>query len=872
MHLTDRLTFCIVSVSLFICSPFLGLGQANYPNATAARQKKAVVMPYNRTLQPAGKIIRYGSTDNENHALDAVLVPGAHLLVVEDHNGLAFIQTRQQKLISRFKLEDNAALRKFHGTYSGLKVLTAGDSILVYWSVANSGAGTSRVLETYWDGSTARIIRSFPIKKKSPAKNALPNEVVIHQENGQSYLYVVLNGSNELTKIRLRDGKTLWTAPTGVAPYGLAVADEKLYVTNWGGVVPDDTLSPTAGVPWGSAYIDPATGAVNNGSVSVIDCASGKTLSTIATGLHPNAIVLSPDKEWAFVACANSDEVFVINTKLNKVTDSISVRLSPVQDPFIGDSPDGLTLSEDGRILYVSNGMDNAVGIIGIDYTQKNNHPAVSATLRGFIPTEAYPAGLQADSRFLYVCNLEGEGSRVKTPKGYNSHHDLATVSIIPIPGPGKLKKYSRLVYKLNLLEKARLSLREPRQGMAPRPVPERIGEPSLFRHVIYIIKENRTYDQVLGDLKIGNGDPSICVFGDSVTPNEHLLAKDFLLLDNFFVSGKCSAEGHQWADAAMTTDYLERNVRVWFRSYPHVQNDALVYDKHGFIWNNALDHGKTVEIFGEAASPHFDNSLSWSDIYRDYTEGKPFVFHNTTTISRVEPLLSPDYPGFDNHKINDQIRADAFIKALRHYEELPGDPMPNLMILALPADHTAGTRPGFPTPAAMVADNDLALGRIIQAISQSRFWDSTAVFVTEDDSQDGWDHQSAYRTTAFVFSPYSRLHKTVHENYNQTSMMRTMEQILGIPPMNALDATATPMYACFDAHKDTSAYRFVPNLTPLDTLNKPINKLAGKARQMAIYSSEPQFDHIDGGNDDLLNKILWYATMGDKPYPMVHE
>lgn len=868
MRPSYRYALCIFFTALFIHSPFNGLSQANHPNAAATRQKKPVLMPYNRTLQPAGRVIRYGHNDQENHALDAVLVPGTQLLVVEDHNGLAFIQTRQKKLIFRLRLADYKQFRKYHSTFSGLKAVQIKDSVRVFWSVANSGSGASAVLEACWDGSTANITRSFPIRKLAPAKNALPNEVVINQEGGQYYLYVVLNGNNQVRKIRLDDGKAMWTMPAGVAPYGLVIAGHKLYVSNWGGIVPVDTLKETAGVPWGKAYIDPATGAVNNGSVSVLDCASGHLLKTLRTGLHPNAIVLSPDQQWAFVACANSDNLFVINTQQDKVTDSISVSLSPVRDPFIGDSPDGLALSDDGRTLYVSNGMDNAVGVINLEYVQQNGKPGIAADLKGFIPTEAYPAGLQADSRSLYVCNLEGEGSRIQSAKGYTAHHELATVSLIPLPRRGKLKKYSRLVYKLNLLQKARLSLRPPRNGIAPRPVPERIGEPSVFKHVVYIIKENRTYDQVLGDMKAGNGDSSLCIFGARVTPNEHLLAKDFFLLDNFFVSGKCSAEGHQWADAAMVTDYVEKNARVWFRSYPHVQNDAMVYDKHGFIWNNAADHGKTVEIFGEAASPHFNQKLSWEDIYRDYKQGKNFEFYNTTTISRVRPLLNTDYPGFDNHKINDQIRAKAFITALHRYESLPGDQLPNLMILALPSDHTAGLRPGYPTPAAMVADNDLALGKIIEAITQSRFWDSTVVFISEDDSQDGWDHQSAYRTTAFVVSPYSRLHKTVHENYNQTSMMRTMEQILGIPPMNALDATATPMYECFSEHKDTASFLSVPNLVPLDSMNMPVKKLRGKARQMAIYSSEPQFDHIDGGNDDLFNKILWYATMKNKPYP----
>ena len=209
-----------------------------------------------------------------------------------------------------------------------------------------------------------------------------------------------------------------------------------------------------------------------------------------------------------------------------------------------------------------------------------------------------------------------------------------------------------------------------------------------------------------------------------------------------------------------MVTDYVEKNVRAWFRSYPHVQEDALVYDANGFIWNNAADHDKTVRIYGEASVPHYDESQSWTSIYENYKAGIPFKFYNTSTISRVRPMLSQNYPASDELKITDQLRASAFIKELKEYENKPGDKLPELMVMALSLDHTEGTRPGFPKPEAMVADNDLALGRIIEAVSNSRFWKNTVIFITEDDSQSGWDHVSAYRTTGFVVSPYSRLKK----------------------------------------------------------------------------------------------------------------
>jgi phospholipase C len=398
--------------------------------------------------------------------------------------------------------------------------------------------------------------------------------------------------------------------------------------------------------------------------------------------------------------------------------------------------------------------------------------------------------------------------------------------------------------------------------------VPERTGEPSVFKHVLYIIKENRTYDQVYGDLKQGRGMPALCVFGDSVTPNQHKLALEYSLIDNYHASGKSSAEGHQWTDAGMVSDYIEKNVRAWFRSYPHRQYDAMVYTPNGFIWNHALDRSKSVRIYGEACFNEFDESLKWADIWGKYVRKEPFVFKNTSTISRVRPILSQTYPGYDDPKINDQLRADAFINELKQYEQMPGDSLPQLMIIALPNDHTAGTSPGYPTPRAQVADNDLALGRMMDALTKSRFWDSTVVFVTEDDSQNGWDHISAYRTGALVLSPYSRLGRTVSTNYNQLSMLRTIELILGLPPMHAIDATALPMFDCFTNTKSAVPYTFLPNRVPLNEMNKPLSSLKGKGLNYAKKSLELLEEGVDNGHDDDMNRILWYAMKGNVPYP----
>jgi YVTN family beta-propeller protein len=837
---------------------------SRYDDTTLAVDNSSVLMPYNRFIDPAGKVLRFGNPTLENHSLDCVLLPGEKILVVEDRYGLAFIDVTHHKLL--FHLDYNAG-NGLMSTYSGIKVLEEGSAIHIFWGASNPISKESYILDAVWDGKKATINNTISFNPVAPSPMALPNDIAINKEGGENYLYVVLNGNSQLSKIRLLDKKVIWTTATGIAPFGIAIAGSRAYVTNWAGPVPVDASKETAGIPYGKVYIDPQTGATATGTVSIIDLQTGKAQTEIEVGLHPNAIIASKDQRFVYVANGNSDNISVISTASNTVVESISARLGGKENAFTGDSPNALAIDNIGTTLYVSNGMDNAVAVVSLGEKSSATGTGQSS-IEGFIPTEAYPAGLALTKNTLYVANLEGEGARAATKKNFTIHQQEATISIIPLPENNTLKTYTARVEAANLLFRTRLTNLLPRKEVAAKPVPERIGEPSVFKHVVYIIKENKTYDQVLGDVKEGNGMASLCIFGSEVTPNQHKLVKEFSLLDNYYASGKSSAEGHSWTDAAIVTDYVEKNVRAWFRSYPHVLADALVYNKQGFIWNNALDHGKTVKVYGEACTPKLQPGLDWTKIYQAYLAGQPIEYANTTTISKLKPILSETYPCFEGQKINDQLRADAFIKDLLDAEKKPGDQLPQLMILALPADHTIGTREGYPTPRAMVADNDRALGRIIEAISKSRFWDSTAVFVTEDDSQSGWDHVSAYRTTSFVVSPYSRLQKKVHVNYNQTCMVRTIEQILGIPPMNVMDATALPMFDCFNETLDRTPYSFVKNNIPLNEMNKGVGALKGKAKRYALLSASPQFDHIDGGSDDLLNRIVWFASMGNKPYP----
>ncbi|MBS1530363.1 MAG: YncE family protein, partial [Bacteroidetes bacterium] len=740
---THKMVIGVITLGVVFITAFAGVKHVideeqakmhfRYDDSTLTNRVLPVMMPYNRLIDPAGKTISFGDPNYEEHSLTSRLIPGTSLLVVEERFGIAVIDTTSNTVVATWAYKNDKKLNSLMSTYSGLAVRRTDSETQLFWSAANGNNHKSYVLQAKWDGKDLSIEDTIAFKPAPPSPLALPNELAINKESGIDYLYVVLNGNNELDKIDLATKEIIWSKQTGVAPYGIAIARDKILVTNWGGNEPGrDTASrEIAGVPYGNTYIDPKTGATQTGSVQVFNT-NGNLLKEIQVGLHPNAIIAGGDGKYAYVANANSDNVSVISVSSRKVVETIPVNLAPAEHSYIGDSPNALALNADNSELYVANGMDNAVAVVHLGSESSPNGKG-KTELKGFIPTEAYPGGLVFSAGKLFVCNLEGEGSRISSKdfmkagrlmsmNAYNSHHEKATLTIIPVPDDRQLKAYTEKVKYLNLTFREEIAGLVPRKNIAPKPMPDRIGEPSVFTHVLYIIKENRTYDQVLGDMPEGSGMPTLCVYGDSITPNQHELAKKFELLDNYYASGKCSAEGHQWTDAAMVTDYVEKNVRAWFRSYPHVQEDALVYDANGFIWNDAADHGKTVRIYGEASQPHYEKKLSWTDIYNNYQAGKPFDFYNTSTISRVRPLLSKNYPGSDDLKITDQVRASAFIKELHDYEQQPGDALPNLMVMALSCDHTSGTRPGFPRPKSMVADNDLALGRIIETVSKSRF------------------------------------------------------------------------------------------------------------------------------------------------------
>jgi hypothetical protein len=413
--------------------------------------------------------------------------------------------------------------------------------------------------------------------------------------------------------------------------------------------------------------------------------------------------------------------------------------------------------------------------------------------------------------------------------------------------------------------------------------VPERVGEPSVFQHVIYIIKENRTYDQVLGDLTNGNGNADLCVFGERVTPNEHKMVRDFTLLDNTYCCAALSSDGHNWTDSGIATDYLEREFAGWPRSYPSGGDglntkDALAYSSAGFIWNDALAHGRTFCDFGEFTSdkrrwtdPARKGKPGFLDCYRNFVNGADEIaLTDEPDIEALRPYTMTNTIGWDLD-VPDVFRAAQFIKSLKQFEA--AGRLPNLVIVWLPNDHTSATKTNYPTPKAMVADNDLAFGRIVEAVSHSRFWTNTCIFAIEDDPQNGWDHVSGYRTTAYVVSAYTKRGAVVSTQYNQTSLLRTMELMLGLPPMNQMDATATPMFDCFippGAGPDFTPFDAVTNKVPLDEMNLPPKLISDPLlRKDAQVSARLPLDKEDQCPEDLFNHILWRAAKGSQsPYP----
>jgi len=685
-------------------------------------------------------------------------------------------------------------------------------------------------------------------------------------------LYVCGNLSNRLHEIDVATGATLRLFDVGVAPYDVVLAGDAAFVSNWGGRRPGqgDVTGPAG--KGTRVRVDPEMHVASEGSVSRINLVTGGVSETVA-GRHASGLAVSPDGRHVVAANAAADTLSILDAATGALVETVWTKRTPAE--LFGAAPNALAFDPAGTRLYVCNGSQNAVAVMDWDPDDRGE-----TRLAGLIPVGWYPGAIAFDAARggLVVANLKGlpeKGRMVKDTATFNSHQHQGSLSLVPLPAAEDLPPLSEAVARNMRAEVIERAFLPPREGVAPRAIPERIGEPSLIQHVVYVIKENRTYDQVLGDIPRGEGFPDLCIFGAAITPNHHALAEQFVLLDNTYCCGILSADGHNWSTSAVATDYIEKGFAGFPRSYPDGmgdgETDALAWSPAGFIWDSARRKGRTVRNYGEFMMPR----VRWRDPARKGTPGFAACYaawkagrEAGDVLFACEPAIESIRPFSPRHTVGwsmavpDQLRADVVIEELAECEKRGG--YPHLTIICLPNDHTNGTAAGSATPAACMADNDLALGRIVEALSHSRFWPRMAVFAIEDDPQAGWDHVSGYRTTCYVASPFARRGVTVSTQYNTTSVLRTIGQILGLPPMNQFDASATPMNDCFTDVADLRPFDAAPATVPLDQMNPdPKAILDPLLKAGAVLSASMNFAEIDKAPEDELNRVLWHAMKG---------
>jgi YVTN family beta-propeller protein len=824
----------------------LGAGYAlrKYPQVGPVPKESGYIVATGQQVKPVGETLSYSG-----RPVDIATAPNGKTLYLKDDKGVVRVDAATWKVG-----QELAFPKEGGGSLHGILVSHDGKTV---WA---TGAGS-----TLWEinvGQDGALTIARGISLPGPKTGGASYPCGIAASPDEKTLYACLSRSNTVAVLDRDSGKVLREISTGIAPYDIELsADGKqAWVSNWGGRRPKEgeRTAPSAGT---EVPVD-ERGIANTGTVSLLDIAEGNEVAQVNVGLHASDLVLSPDEKMLYVANANDDSVSLVDTFSRKVRSTLPVKPNDTL-PF-GSAPNALALAKNGERLYVGCGGSNAVAVVDLSTTK----PPV---VQGWIPTAWYPGSLSLVDNQLYVACIKGYGSRDlpanETGKRRRVGWMQGTVSRVPLSfSSEQLKTYTQQALKDARVPEALRALEKGKTGKKPVPVPEKTGEPSVFEHIIYVIKENRTYDQMFGDMKQGNGDPNLCLYGREITPNHHALAEEFVLLDNFYCNGVISADGHSWVTEGNVTDHLEKAFGGFTRSYTF-GDDPLTYSSSGFLWDNVLAHGLSFRNWGEMDYTGIKPSGKYADVLKDGNEkaGK-FTFTHNIGIDRLRNYSAPESIGW-NMNIPDVIRADIFLKDLAKYEKDGG--LPNLCIVYLPNDHTQGTATGAPTPRSYLADNDLALGQIVEGISKSRFWSKACIFVIEDDPQDGFDHVDGHRSICLVASPYTKRGSVVSDFYNQTSVLHTMEQMLGLPAMNQMDASAPLMRTCFTNKPNLQPYTCRPALVPLAELNKPVSSLPPAAQKWAKKSDDLNFVDVDKADEDTLNRILWHASKGtNAPYP----
>jgi len=876
--------------------------QANSPERTVGLQQDgSIVASDNQLLTPAGKIIDLGSPVRAK-AIALNPNPATHsgaVLLMGSPQPIIVFNTATGEVLQRFIPTDatgaspkGMSTGSFQGiTYSsdGSKLLFSQDNNYVVVTNVNPQTGLLT--------NEQRISLPEPPADGRPyhnAKSINPGGIAFSGDNKRAY--VALNVVNTLGVIDLTasPAKLIGQIPVGNVPNSVLIHGKYAYVSNEGGrpATSDDFTNYSDGT---RIVVDQKDAFTLTGTVSVVDLAAGKEVKSIEVGLHPAGMAISGSN--LYVANAYGDSLSIIDLHTEKVVRTISLSV-PIASGVFGSGPNGVAVTEDGK-AYVTLGQANAVAVVNLQ--GRDAHPVI-----GYIPTAYFPTSIAFDKAYkqLVIADDKGLGARGRTSTkngvtGYNTHSDTGVVNLISEPNVSELAKYSKQVFANNhwdLTTNIEVGPQYIDANAAPVAIPKHIGEPSLIKYVFLIIKENRTYDAMLGDVSWGDGAPGLAVFASAV-PNQHALVKRFPLLDNVYAPSRQSADGHPWI--GMSGSFYSNDILSpdWIRSYPGGDaDDALTYTPKGFLWTSAEAKGLSVRLYGEwsidtTIDKKADGSTyTWSDFYNTSLckEGKApasscIVPDNSVHVSSAIPsaarIMDPHYPPF-NLIIPDQYRADYWIKEFQQLDT--SNQVPNFTILWLPDDHTAGTTKGLPYPINYQADNDLALGRMVEAISHSKIWAQSAIFVEEDDSQDGIDHVDGHRQPVFIISPYTVMPqapgqgKTIHTTYTAENINRTIENILGMQPLTQFDLVASPMFDAFQNTPDLSPYDHLNAVIPLDAgLGLPNGKAAAyNSMQKAWLKATAEvmkgkYDKADSVDPNFLNHVTWYsATNWTRPYP----
>ncbi len=784
------------------------------------------LLPNGWRISPAGRHFSIGDLP-----LAMTLSPDGHALVVTN-NGY------QRPSLKVFDLDhETASSVSMDDAWLGLAWHPDGKRVF------SSGAASNTVLELSWDGARLRAGRKINVAKTvAPVAAGATRPATAQQTfvggiavsgDGQR-LYAVHVYGQFVSMVDVATGTLQASADLPAEPYTTVLSQDgqTLFVSVWGGA-----------------------------RVLTFDAKTLAAKASIDVGEHPNAMALSPDGRRLFVACANTNTVWAVDLVSGRATEQISIALFPKAPP--GATPNALAVSPDGTRLLVANADNNAVAFVDIA------KPGASRVL-GFIPTGWYPTGVLFNSDATKIFVLSGKGlasmPNIRGPQPglgrgegqYIGSSLEGSLSILPTPDAPTLAQYTRTVYDLTpYTDDARLA-----PGSSPgNPIPARVGDASPIAHVFYVIRENRTYDQILGDLDRGNGDPGLALFGEDVTPNAHALAREFVTLDNFYVNAEVSYSGHAFSTGAYSNDFVEK---IWPTNYGgrgatylsegggtmRTPYGNIAAPPNGYIWDTVLRAKRTVRSYGEfaeisrAGAPESEPSTAARPAGRGAMEA---------TVPGLKGHVHPSYPGFDL-SIPDNRRVDIWLEEFKTFEA--NGQLPALSIIRLGNDHTNGTRAGSPTPRAMIAENDQALGRLVDAISHSVYWKDSAIFVLEDDAQDGPDHVDAHRSPAFVISPYTRRGVVDSTLYTTSGVLRTMELILGAEPMTQYDAAATPMHAAFQNTATLTPYVKKDPRIPLDERNR-------SSAPGAAASDRMDFDEADMTPMLELNEILWQSVHG---------